>query len=280
MARTPKARALGGALRQAREEKRLLLRELAAAIGRDVGVLSRWETGERTPRPELVAQILTKLEICGDRFDEIMTLAYRTDESQWIATTLPERRRQMMAYVDWEQKATTIVEVAPLLVPGLLQTGDHFRAMMRSDGFATDEIESRVAHRLARREVITKPEPARLVVFLGQHVLDSDIGGRAVTLTQTRYLVEMAARPNIELRIMPDHCGWHPGLEGEFALIQSTGRTGQSSWIVFIGDRRSVQMLHQPSDVDAYRNAVDKIARISLSREASGKFLADRWEKA
>jgi len=51
MARTPKARALGAALRQAREEKHLLLREVAASINRDIGVLSRWETGERTPNP-------------------------------------------------------------------------------------------------------------------------------------------------------------------------------------------------------------------------------------
>lgn len=49
MARTPKARALGAALRQAREDKNLLLRELATAINRDIGVLSRWGTGERTP---------------------------------------------------------------------------------------------------------------------------------------------------------------------------------------------------------------------------------------
>jgi transcriptional regulator with XRE-family HTH domain len=49
MARTPKAQALDAALRQAREEKTMLLRELAEAINRDIGVVSRWETGDRTP---------------------------------------------------------------------------------------------------------------------------------------------------------------------------------------------------------------------------------------
>jgi hypothetical protein len=117
-------------------------------------------------------------------------------------------------------------------------------------------------------------------VLLGQHVLDSDIGGRAVTRAQARYLVEMAGHPNIELRIMPDRCGWHPGLEGGFALIQASGRNGRLSSIVFTSHRRSVQMLHESGDVDAYRNAVDKIVRISLSREASSKFLADRLERA
>src|SRR6266511_657857 len=80
MARTPKARALGAALRQAREDKHLLLRELAMAINRDTGTLSRWETGERAPKPEHIAQILATLGVDSDRYDEIMTLAYGTHE--------------------------------------------------------------------------------------------------------------------------------------------------------------------------------------------------------
>jgi transcriptional regulator with XRE-family HTH domain len=90
MARTPKARALGGALRQAREDKGLLLRELASAIERDMGVLSRWETGDRTPKPEQVVRILTQLGVNGDRFDDIMALAYGTDDPEWTATTVSD----------------------------------------------------------------------------------------------------------------------------------------------------------------------------------------------
>jgi transcriptional regulator with XRE-family HTH domain len=157
MARTPKARALGGALRQARADKGIPLRELASAISRDSGVVSRWETGDRTPKPEQVAQILTTLGVGGDRYEEIMTLAYGTDESQWVATTLPEQRQQMAAYVDWEQSATRIVEVAPLLVPGLLQISDYIHAIMTAGGVPNGEIVSRVTSRIGRREVVTKP---------------------------------------------------------------------------------------------------------------------------
>ena len=92
MTRTPKARALGSALRAAREDRGLKLRQLAIQINRDPGILSRWETGERTPKPENVSQILTALGVNGAHYDEIMTLAYRTDEPQWAATTQPEHR--------------------------------------------------------------------------------------------------------------------------------------------------------------------------------------------
>ncbi len=279
MSRTPKARALGAALRQAREEKHLLLRELGAAISRDIGVISRWETGERTPKPEQVAQILTKLGVDGERYDEIMTLAYGTNESQWVATTLPEQRQQMAAYVDWEQSAGRIVEVAPLLVPGLLQTTDYIQAVMTAGGVPAGEIALRVASRIGRREVITKSRPAELLVLLGRNALNQAVGGKQAMLGQLRHLLEMAARPNIELRIIPDHCGWHPALEGAFALIESRRANADKASIIFVGTRRSVLMLHQDNDVDAYKRAIDWIARISLQPDDSLKLIADLYRR-
>lgn len=281
MARTPKARALGAALRAAREEKGLLLRELASALGRDLGVLSRWETGERTPKPETVAQILTKLGVEGQSFDDIMTLAYGTDESQWVATTLPEQRAQMAAYVDWEQNATTIIEVAPLLVPGLLQINEYIRGIMTAGGVPVGEIEERVTNRIGRREALGKARPVRLMVLLGQNVLDHDIGGPAVTVAQTRHLLTMAAQPHIDLRIIPERVGWHPALEGPFKVIEANRPIAARgvSTIVFMETRRSVLMLHEDADVGAYRRAADQILSITLSPETSMKFLANRLER-
>ena len=279
MARTPKARALGAALRAAREEKGLLLRELASALGRDLGVLSRWETGERTPKPEMVAQILTKLGVDGEPFDDIMTLAYGTDESQWVATTLPQQRVQMAAYVDWEQNATRIVEVAPLLIPGLLQISDYIRAIMTGGGVPAGEVEERITYRIGRREAILKDRPARLLVLLGQTVLDHDIGGPAVTAAQTRHLLEMAARPHIDLRVIPERSGWHPALEGPFSLIEAERPAQCAATIAFMETRRSVLMLHEMADVDHYRRAVEKVLSITLSADASMRFLASRLER-
>jgi transcriptional regulator with XRE-family HTH domain len=281
MTRTPKAQALGAALRHAREEKHLLLRELATAIKRDIGVVSRWETGDRTPKPEQVAQILTKLGVDGERYDDIMTLAYGTNESQWVATTLPEQRQQLAAFVDWEQRARRIVEVTPMLVSGLLQTSDYVRAIMTTAGVPAGEIALRVSTRIGRREAITKRAPAELLVLLGQSALNQNIGGRDVMIGQLDHLLEMAARPNIELRVVPDHRGWHPGLEGAFTLIEAprpaSGRRAavKSASIAFVGTRRSVLMLHEDDDVVAYTRAIDAILAVSMKPDSSANFIAD-----
>jgi transcriptional regulator with XRE-family HTH domain len=283
MARTPKARALGAALRKARDDKGMILRQLGAAVDRDIGVLSRWENGERIPKPEQVAQILAVLGVNGQRYEEIMTLAYGTAESQWVATSLPEQREQTAAYLDWEQSASRIVEVAPLLIPGLLQTSGYVRAIMSIPDVPSAEMPTRVSSRLGRRDVITrKRNPAQLLVLLGRAALNQDIGGKQVLIDQLQDLLEVAARPNVELRIIPDYSGWHPGLEGPFALIESKRDSAATASIVFVGTRRSDLMLHEKKDVDAYRWAIDRIMEVSLEPGVSANLIADlhsRMEK-
>jgi hypothetical protein len=85
-------------------------------------MLSRWATGERTPRLDQVAQILALLGVNGERYEEIIGRTEGTRASRWLALTLPEQHEQLNALVDLEQSATTITDVSPLLIPGLLQT--------------------------------------------------------------------------------------------------------------------------------------------------------------
>ncbi len=145
--RTPRARALGRALREAREETGRTLRRFADEIGRDPGVLSRWENGERTPTSEQVAQVLTKLGVTGESFDEIIALARGTDAPRWLAVTLPEQAQQFSALLDLEETATRITDVEPLMIPGLLQTTDYMRAIMTGGSLPSDEIATRIADR-------------------------------------------------------------------------------------------------------------------------------------
>ena len=270
MAKTPKSAALGSALRQARHSKGISLRDLAAQLGRDPGMLSRWETGERTPKPEHVAQILTVLGIRGERYDDVMTLVHGTGEPQWVATTLPEQRQQMAAFLEFEQNATTIVSWAPMLIPGLLQTTDYIRAVMIAGGVAVGEIATRVAVRIGRREVLAKPKPAKLLALVSQSALHQNIGGHAAAVEQLHHLVSMSKRANVDLRLVPDGFGWHPGMEGEFTLIDS-----DESSAVFLGTLASTLWLHQAKDIAPYRRAVDAMLDVALSQDQSRRCIAD-----
>lgn len=271
MSRTPKARALGNAIRQAREDQGLTLRAFGARISRNIGQISRWENGEHTPKPEHVAQMLTALGIKGERFDTIIKLARGAEESRWVATTLPEQAQQLTALLDCEKTASRIVDVSPLMMPGLLQTESYVRAMMETGEIPPGELAERVATRIGRREILSPPSPAHLVAFIGEAALHQVIQSRRVLIDQLRYLFSAATWPNVEIRVIPLSRGWHPALDGPFMLIESES----AGPVVHLENRRSGLFLHDRVDVGVYQEAVDKVFDVAIDIDASAKLIAN-----
>lgn len=271
MAKTPKRRALGTALRQAREKHGITLRDFAHRIEREPSLLSRWENGERTPRPEQVAQILATLGVTGTRYDEVVALAYDTDAPHWLATSLPEHRSILTAFVDYEQSSTTITDVSPLLIPGLLQSEDYIGAIMHSGGIPGDEINTRIAIRIGRREVITRwARPARFFGLIGEGALYQVVGDAATMVNQLAHLLEMGKRPNVELRIVPYDNGWNPATEGAFTLFEPEQETS----VIHLETRRSGLFLHADEDLRAYERAITAISAKAATPEESRQLIA------
>jgi transcriptional regulator with XRE-family HTH domain len=255
------------------------LRQFAKDVGRDPSLLSRWETGDRVPSPTDVAQILGKLGVTGERYDEIIELASGADDARWLATSLPEQRAQLAALLDFERTATVITDVSPLLIPGLLQTGDYARAIMTDGGLSPTEASTRVAIRMGRREEFTRRDSTRLVALIGEAALRQMIGTAEVMAAQLGFLLEMAARPDVELRIVPFESGWYPGLAGAALLIDSDTQTP----VLHVELPVSSLFLHSRSDLLAYRKAVDTVATRTMSPEDSLAVVAlakAGWESA
>jgi transcriptional regulator with XRE-family HTH domain len=274
MARTPKAQALGAELRRAREQSGLTTRELANRIGRNQGEISRWETGDRTPKPEHVAQFLTALGIIGDSYEEVMSLTHDTTAPLWVATTLPAQRQQLAAYVEIEQSAVAITEVLPGLIPGLLQTRAYAHAIMSGGNLSLDEITTRVAIRMGRRDAIDRTDPVQYSAFIGEAAIHQTVGDRSTMIEQFGYLLEKMRLPNVTVRVMPLDSGWHPGVEGSFIIMLPANLTP----IVHLELRRTTLFLHEEDDVNAYKEALNKIHKVSLTPEASARLITDRME--
>jgi transcriptional regulator with XRE-family HTH domain len=269
MAATPKARRLGAAMRRVREDQVVGLRDLATRLHRDPGSVSRWERGERTPKPEHVAQYLTALGIAGEKYDQIMVLSHDPDAPLWAATTLPEQQQQLAALVDTEEKAASITAVQPLLIPGLLQTEEYMRAIMAAGRVSATDTISRVAIRKSRQSVLTRANPVRLVAFLGEPVLRQVIGSREVMRDQFSHLRKVAGYPTVSVRIVPFDQGWHPAFEGPFDLIESEHEVP----VVHLEARKSGFFLHEEPGISAYRAAVRMIDGIAFDEERSARLL-------
>jgi transcriptional regulator with XRE-family HTH domain len=268
---TPRALRLGTALREARDAIGMGQRQLAELAGLHYTVLSKIENGHRVPSTEQTATMLAHLKVNGERAQTIIELARGTSEPLWLAVTLPEQQQQLEALLDLERNAKTITEVSPLLVPGLLQTTGYIRAIM-STAVSTKEVETRTAVRIGRREAITRDNnPVEFVALIGEGALRQIIGDTQVMIEQLRHLLKMAERPNVDLRVVPFSCGWHPALEGPFLMIAPE----ESEPVIHLENRRSGLFLHQREDVKIYREAAEWELRVAMSQEETSRLIAE-----
>ncbi|MBB5160059.1 transcriptional regulator with XRE-family HTH domain [Saccharopolyspora phatthalungensis] len=244
---------------------------MAEQLGISHSAISRWETGARSPQPEDVASILAATGVNGAERSELLDLARGAGDPHWLSVQSGDRDRQMAALLEFERSAQRITDVAPLLIPGLLQTAEYARAIMVAAEVPTHEIETRVLVRVGRREVLTRREPANLLALVGEAAIRQEIGGRDVVLDQMHHLLNYAQMPTVDLRIVSSTAGWSPALEGPFVLIDFDDERP----IVHVENRRAGLFFHEPDDIEAYRNAVDRVKSVAMSPADTTKLIAD-----
>ncbi|WP_132874917.1 helix-turn-helix domain-containing protein [Tamaricihabitans halophyticus] len=267
----PKLGQLGSELRQAREAAGIGQREMARRLDVGASTVNRWEQGERAPTAATVARYLAEANASPELVSELVELSQSSDGPLWVAVDMPDQRRQLTALLEAEQAAQTVTAVAPSLVPGLLQTADYARSIMVSAKVPAMEIETRVAIRLGRQNTVMRQrDPVHLVALIGAGLLRQRIGGTGVMVEQLRALLEVAERPNIDIRVIPDELGWHPALEGPFVLVEFADR----SPVVQLENRRSALFFHEGDDVAAYQEAADMVQEVALSPAASSELIA------
>jgi transcriptional regulator with XRE-family HTH domain len=250
-----------------RAETGLVQRAFCELVEIDQGTWAKYETGKRTPTVPTVEKVLDKLEIYGARREEILATVRGADAPRWLATTLPEQRAHQAALIRAERKATVLRHIAPLLIPGPMQTTAYARAIFEAAGLDADEIELRVATRNGRRDVITRPDGAKLYAILGPAALRQCVGGVKTLIGQLKHLLDLSEWPNIDLRTWDFDADWHPGLEGSSTLIESD----EESPLVYLDTRRSGLFLYDQPDVQSYRDAFNRLIGDDPRREPVAK---------
>lgn len=82
---SPRARAFGAVLRGHRTRKKVGLRELARDIGISHTQLVKYEAGDRVPKLEDLATILTTLGVKDPERARVLDLARDTDAPNWLS---------------------------------------------------------------------------------------------------------------------------------------------------------------------------------------------------
>ncbi|MGH3630413.1 MAG: helix-turn-helix domain-containing protein [Sciscionella sp.] len=273
---TVRSRALTAAIKRRREASGLSGRALSQKLGLSHGTISHWETGRRVPAPEDVASLLTAMGVVGKEREDVLNLARRAAEPNWLAVSAPGLPQQLVRAVECERAATDIIDWSLTVVPGLLQTGDYSLALAHASGMADAKVEQLAIVRAGRREVLLRRvSPVQYTAIVAETALRERVAQQRVLTEQLRFLNEMGARDNVVLRVVPSHIGWHPGLVGPFVLYDfPDGPT-----VVHCEHYSFGAFVREPHDVQVYRGAVDTLSEQGMSSLESAQFIAQLAEE-
>lgn len=239
---------------------------MAKELGVGHAKLSLVERGQRVPTTEDVASMLAVLNVTGAERDRLIEMARLAEEPNWVASGVPGIAEQLAALMELERTSERMINCSPLLIPGLLQTGDYARGILGNNPSA----DTQVAMRLGRRDVLTRRNPVEFTALIGEGALRQPIAEPDVMVDQLKELIAISDRPNVTIRIIPAHTGFHPGLLGPFLVMHFA----KSAPIVHLERHRKSTFLYD-EDVPAFVEAADKVAEIAMSPADSAELIAE-----
>ncbi|MGW4484841.1 helix-turn-helix domain-containing protein [Amycolatopsis sp. NPDC004368] len=268
---TPRAVALGAALREVREARKFGVRELGRALELNPSLIAHWEAGTRMPSTEDVANLLGYLRVIGDSKRRIMDLARHVRDPNWMAAGQAELTPELTTLLQYERGARNINEWALNIIPGLLQTPDYARRIFEESGLTVEQTDARIKVRLNRQKILTERDPVKYSAIIGIHAVDEPVAPDWAMSDQMDHLLAMSERPNISLRVLPRQPHYHPGLIGSFIIFEYQHRDP----VVLLEQHSTTSFLSADKDWGLYRQLARLLFGEALSEEASRAVIAE-----
>lgn len=248
-------------LRHARERVGMTQDEAASAMGYTQGYIAKLECGTRAGNRELARRA---------------DLAYKTEG---LLERIVVHSLNRAVIPDWfrpweeiEQQATALRWYEPLLVPGLLQTEEYARAVLRFVDEPHDHLEGRVTARMVRQETLAKENPPELVVLLDEVVMCRPVGGSKVMREQLLKIADLAERALVQ--VVPLNADTYHGLAGQFVIAAVDGTE-----VVYTDTQLRGYVVGTAEAVTTAKRRWDAIRAEALSRKQSRELILETARK-
>jgi transcriptional regulator with XRE-family HTH domain len=273
-------RQLGRYLRDLRNRSRLTVRAAGAQLEWSEAKIWRIETGQTSLRSLDVEAMCKVYGATQDITEALMGLAKETKARGWwhsYGDAVPEG---FDVYIGLEEAASHFSWYESELVPGLFQTEDYARTVIRADKPNVDdaEIERRVDVRIARQALLTRvTHPPAFDVVLNEAILHRPVGGVEAARSQLTRLVEVSQLPTVSLRVIPFNAGLHHGvMSGPFVVLRfPLNGNGQDTEppTVYVDGFTGDLYLDKPNEIALYTTAFTNIWESALDERASQELI-------
>ena len=270
---------LGSQLRMLREVKGITREEAGYAIRASGSKISRMELGRVSFKERDVTDLLKLYGVDDDETATLVALAIQANSPGWwhkYGDVLPD---WFQVYVGLEEAASLIRLYEVQFVPGLLQTADYARAVVRlgQPAAAPEEIARRISLRMGRQELLTKPGGPRLWAIVDEAALRRPIGGKEVMRAQLEQLILATEEPQVTLQVMPFRSGGHAAEAGAFTIMRFPEPDLPD--VVYLEQLTSALYLDKRDDVEKYTEVMERLSVESESPERSVDILSGMLEE-
>ncbi|MGW7256912.1 helix-turn-helix domain-containing protein [Streptomyces sp. NPDC054834] len=253
-------RMLGAQLQTVRKAAGYTQRSLGEAVLADEETIASIEQGRR---PLLIDLARTLDELLDTRGMLATGVANMPEIDQF-----PLFAEQYMLH---EREAIALSWYDALVVPGLLQTEAYARALLRGrvPPYDEDELETKIAARVSRQEILHRKVPPTLSFVVWEPVLLMPTGGRETHLAQLRHLRVYSDLPGLALQFLPLNRTSHAGDAGPFILLE----TPDHQHLAYTESQRGSQWVSDPDEVSILSRKYAMLRTQALTVEDSRSLL-------
>jgi transcriptional regulator with XRE-family HTH domain len=259
---TVRQRELGKRLRELRYRHGLTVDDVAAQLLCSATKISRLETGMRRPSLRDVRDLCALYDLDERTSAELMNLARGAREQGWWTQYVDV---SFEPYIGLEAEATAITCYSMHYVPGLLQTEEYARALIKAiaPGIDPEACEQRVQVRLRRQQLLEQDNRPRYRVVLDEAVLRRRVGGAQVMYAQLGKILEAVEKDTAAVQVVPFDVGAHAAQDSNFVLLEFDEQS--LSPVVYVEGLTGSRYIDREADVDRYRETVGKLRASALN---------------
>src|SRR5271170_613401 len=270
---TVRRRRLALELRRLREAARLTCEEVAEHLECSASKISRVETGRVSVSPRDVRDMLELYGVPAEQRESLVQLARDSRQKGWWNAYSDTMQPQMATYIGLESAASEIRIYEVSLIPGLLQTEDYARAVIKAGmvNSPAEDIERRVSLLMARQPAVVREDPPKVWAVLDEAALRRRVGGSGLMRLQLEHLLAQAVLPNVAVQVIPFGGGAHPAMGRPFIILVFPERVDTD--VVYLEDLTSALYLEDVAEVDRYNVFFNHLRATALSFDDSAALI-------
>ncbi|MFE5139544.1 helix-turn-helix transcriptional regulator [Streptomyces fagopyri] len=267
---------LGRRLLDLRERAGLKREEAARILRVAPATVRRMEMAEVSLKIPYLQLLLKSYGISDEEAEAFVQLAEEANRPGWWQRFHDILPGWFSMYVSLEGAATLIRSYEPHFVPGILQTEDYARGVLKSGAVGQtrpEDIERHVALRMQRQDLLTRDGAPRIWAVMDETALRRAVGGPEVMRAQIDKLIESTKLPNVTLQVVPFSTGPHPGTYGPFVLFRFA--MPELPDMVYSEYLTGAVYLDERSEVATHLEVMDRMAAQAATAHRTKEILRD-----